>query len=272
MVLDEDALEAMLRRQNAANPHRSKDVTLTDETDEFEVYERSSKEPEPAEEPPEPVHAEPQSFFEGRVDDVPVPGFVPEPLDVEPEPEPAPEPVRAPVPEPSLHNPTPAPPVEERPRTHSPTPHNFAPPPAPSRDGDGPRVAIVQALFNQELTDMMAELAKAKVTKLGGTLAQLATVPGVYDLPLLTQTLLARDDVDCAVVLGVVVTGETKHDELITHATAHTLQRVSLETGKPIGLGISGPGMTWTQAEARVANGAHAVEAAVAQWQALRTA
>ncbi len=261
MVLDEDALEAMLRRQNQAGG-KSQPVELTHETEEFEVYERPKDEDSETEEAPATPEPEPA-----------LPPAEPTPAPTIPMP-PAPEPpvIHGQVAEPDPTPPTPpVPEPEERPRTHAPEPtaHNFAPTPSPSAPGEGPRLAIVQALFNQELTDMMADLAASKAKKLGCTVTEHVTVPGVYDLPLLTQTLLRRDDVDAAVVLGVVVQGETKHDELITHATAKTLQEISLATGKPIGLGITGPGMTWAQAEARVSNGAHAVEAAVAQVRAL---
>ncbi len=279
MVLDEDALEAMLRRQKEGGG-KSQPVELTHETEEFEVYERPKDESEVEEAPEEPVRAPmadplPPAFHE---DPEPEPTPEPEPRPV---PEPAPKPTHIPVPDPVIHgqiaepsadeSPEPTPPPAVTPRTHAPepTPHNFAPEPAPSQPGEGPRLVLVQALFNEELTEMMAELAKQKARKLGAEVVHHVTVPGVYDLPLLTQHLLSRDDVDGAVVIGVVVQGETKHDELITHATARTLQQISLETGKPIGLGITGPGMTWAQAEARVANGAHAVEAAVAQVRAL---
>ncbi len=182
--------------------------------------------------------------------------------------------------------PTPSAPVHEppvTPRSHAPAAHEPAGAPAPTHHafpdlshsapapgGNGPRIAIVQALFNEEITNDMANLARQKADKLGAPVALHLKVPGVYDLPLAVQALLRRDDIDCVVALGCVVSGETKHDEVITHATAKSLQDVSLATGKPVGFGVIGPGMTWKQAEARVVNGKHAVEAAVAQWHILR--
>lgn len=153
-------------------------------------------------------------------------------------------------------------PVEHR--THAPTPHAFA---KLEVDGSGRRIAIVQALFNQELTNQMVDSAKQRIEQSGATVAQHITVPGVYDLPLPVQTLARSKRIDGVVVIGVVVQGETKHDELITFSTAKTLQEISLATETPIGLGIIGPGMTWEQAEARVGNGAHAVDAVLALLQ-----
>ncbi len=164
--------------------------------------------------------------------------------------------------------PAPAPPAPAAPApTHHAFPDLSSNAPA---DGSAPRIAIVQALFNEEITGDMANLARQKADKLGAPVVHHLKVPGVYDLPLAVQALLRRDDVDCVVALGCVVSGETKHDEIITHATAKSLQDVSLATGKPVGFGVIGPGMTWKQAEARVVNGKHAVEAAVAQWHLVR--
>ncbi len=196
----------------------------------------------------------------------------------------APAPASA-APAPAAHVPEPAPPAapaapepqgmpehtaaaEPAPRTHAPTPHAFAPMVA---DGSGCRLAIVQAQFNAEITDAMTAVAVAHAEKAGATVSHRLSVPGVYDLPLMVQHMARRRDVDAVVVIGCVVSGETKHDELITFSTAKTLQEISLATDTPIGLGIIGPGMTWAQAEARVGNGAHAVEAALVQWRALQT-
>jgi 6,7-dimethyl-8-ribityllumazine synthase len=182
---------------------------------------------------------------------------------------PPPEPVAAaPGPDPFTHGEAPVPdPLAVR--SHARTPHAF---PATGVDGNGCNIAIVQAQFNQELTDVMAEGAVAHARAAGAQVTHHVTVPGVFDLPLAVQQLARRKDVDGVVVIGAVVSGETKHDELITFSTAKTLQEISLATEVPIGLGIIGPGMTWEQAMARVGNGVHAVEAVLAQWQALRSA
>lgn len=247
MVLNEDALEAMIRRQNeAAANQKAGGSELAEQTDEFEVYERPKvEEPEPEE-------------VEAQVDAMPEPVAATQEFEEypAPTPEPAPEPEPMPVEEiPSFresfqaeHVPThaPAPQIQETVRREFTT---------------APSIAVVQARFNQEITGPMAELAVKTIQDGGAELHSHKTVAGVYDLPLMAQALARRHDVDAVVVLGVVVQGSTKHDEIITHCTAKTLQEISLQTMKPIGLGITGPGMTWEQAEARIGNAGHAVEA-----------
>jgi 6,7-dimethyl-8-ribityllumazine synthase len=131
----------------------------------------------------------------------------------------------------------------------------------------GCHVAIVQSDYNHEITDMMAEWAKRQGEKMEADITAHVHVPGVFDTPLAVQTLMRRDDVDAVVVLGCVVQGETGHDEVITHAVAAKLLQLALDHGKPLGFGVTGPRMTWAQAEARVGVGKQAMESAVAQWR-----
>ncbi len=234
--------------------------------------------PAPVAPTPEPPVAEPQPPAPAPVEPMPeaeVPKRRPQvwpPLSMNTEAEPPAEPETPaePVATPSPATPEPREPAEvpsqKTLRTHAPTPHAF---PSTGVNGSGCRIAVVQAMFNQELTDQMATQAKAHAEEAGATVTHHITVPGVYDLPLAVQSLARRKDVDAVAVIGVVVQGETKHDELITFSTAKSLQEISLATETPVGLGIIGPGMTWDQAVARVGNGVHAVEAAIAQWQAL---
>lgn len=125
------------------------------------------------------------------------------------------------------------------------------------------KIALVASEFNAPIADRMLDAAMARADKLGADIVAVVRVPGAWEIPLAVKVLLAREDVDAAVAIGAVVKGETGHDELIAETVAPALMRLQLETGKPVGLGITGPDMTWAQAEARVMNAARAVEAAV---------
>lgn len=125
------------------------------------------------------------------------------------------------------------------------------------------RIALVASEFNVPIPDRMLAAAKAKAKELGARVVAVERVPGVWEIPLAVKRLLARRDVDAVVAIGAVVRGQTKHDELIATTVARALMDLQLAAGKPVGLGITGPGMTWALAEARVRNAARAVEAAV---------
>ncbi|HLE53837.1 MAG TPA: 6,7-dimethyl-8-ribityllumazine synthase [Thermoplasmata archaeon] len=132
------------------------------------------------------------------------------------------------------------------------------------------RLAIVASRFNAEVVDLMLERAVARAKELGLQVAAVVRVPGAFEIPPAVQQLLQRSDVDGAVALGAVITGETKHDEVIMAAAVQALMDVGLATGKPVGLGITGPRMTDEQAMARVDAAARAVDAAKTMHDLLR--
>jgi len=124
------------------------------------------------------------------------------------------------------------------------------------------RLAIVASRFNQEVVDPMVERAIERARELHLKVSTVVRVPGTFEIPLAVLRLLERSDVDGAVALGAVIRGETKHDEVIMQTAADALMEVGLRTGKPVGLGITGPGMTYKQAKARIDAAARAVDAA----------
>jgi 6,7-dimethyl-8-ribityllumazine synthase len=125
------------------------------------------------------------------------------------------------------------------------------------------RIAIVMSEFNFDVTSLMLERAKRHLEHHKATLAAEVHVPGVYDMAPAIKKLLKRKDVDGVVILGTVIKGETLHDELITHATAQVALRLAVKYDKPVGLGITGPGMTHEQAMERLDNAKNAVDAVV---------
>lgn len=132
------------------------------------------------------------------------------------------------------------------------------------------KLAVVASLFNREVVDPMVERALDRAKELGVKVTTVVRVPGTFEIPQAVQRLLGRSDVDGAVALGAVIKGETKHDEVIMHAAADALMEIGLRTGKAVGLGITGPGMTYKQAKARIDAAARAVDAARAMHDLLR--
>ncbi|MGB9636250.1 MAG: 6,7-dimethyl-8-ribityllumazine synthase [Thermoplasmata archaeon] len=132
------------------------------------------------------------------------------------------------------------------------------------------RIGIVVSEFNYDITMMMLERAKAHANFLGIEIAEVVTMPGVYDLPIAVKKLLKRKDIDGVVALGAVIKGETDHDQIVMQNAARKLADLSVEYEKPVGLGISGPGMSRLQAEDRIENAKNAVESVVKQIRALK--
>jgi 6,7-dimethyl-8-ribityllumazine synthase len=133
-----------------------------------------------------------------------------------------------------------------------------------SKDGRvGVTVALVASEFNYDVTFMMVERAKEEIAFLGATLGPVVRTPGVYDMPLAVKLLFDRKEVDAVVTLGAVIEGETDHDQVVMNQAARKLTDLSVEYGKPLGLGISGPGESRLQAQDRIENAANAVRAVV---------
>lgn len=126
------------------------------------------------------------------------------------------------------------------------------------------RLGIVASEFNFDVVAPMIEFAKRHAEFLGAQVTAELLVPGVFEIPLGAKRLSENPDVDAVVCLGAVVEGATEHDEIVMQHAARKLMDLELQYNKPIGLGISGPGMTRLQALERVNDYARrAVEAAV---------
>lgn len=113
-------------------------------------------------------------------------------------------------------------------------------------------LAIVVSEFNSEITFKMLERARNHASKAGAKVSYVLYVPGTFDMPLAVERLLKRKNVDAVVTLGAVIKGDTRHDDIVAENAARLLADLSLKRGKPVALGITGPGMTVDQAIERV--------------------
>jgi len=114
------------------------------------------------------------------------------------------------------------------------------------------RIGIVVSEFNNEITLAMLSEAKKYAKEFSSKITYVCFVPGVFDMPILVQEILKKKDVDAVVTLGAIIKGDTSHDRVIANSTAKLLCELSLRYNKPISLGITGPDMTFEQAEARI--------------------
>ena len=124
-------------------------------------------------------------------------------------------------------------------------------------------IALVVSEFNKDVTSRMLSVAQEKANSMKLKIVYTCTVLGSYDMPVIVDTLLKKKDVDGIVTLGAIITGQTKHDQVISHATAKILAELSVKYQKPVSLGIIGPAMQEKHAHARIRPVAErAVEAA----------
>ena len=130
-------------------------------------------------------------------------------------------------------------------------------------------IGIVVSEFNYDITMMMLERAKAHAEFLDADVKEVIKVPGTFDMPLAIQRLLQREDIDGVVTLGAVIEGETEHDDIVISHASRKIADLSLQFNKPVALGITGPGMSRLQAEARIERAKSAVESVVKMYKRL---
>ncbi|KAF5056054.1 6,7-dimethyl-8-ribityllumazine synthase [anaerobic digester metagenome] len=116
---------------------------------------------------------------------------------------------------------------------------------------------------------MMEIEAREHAGFLGAEVTETFYVPGAYDMPLAIKKMLNDGNVDAVVTIGCVIEGATQHDEIVVQHAARKIIDLSLEYGKPVSLGISGPGMTRMEATERIDYAKRAVESAVKMVQRL---
>ena len=112
-------------------------------------------------------------------------------------------------------------------------------------------LAIVVSEFNSEITFKMLERSRDHADKAGAKVSYVLYVPGTFDMPLAVERLLKKKNVDAVVTLGAVIKGDTRHDDIVAENAARLIADLSLKHGKPVALGITGPGMTIDQARER---------------------
>ena len=125
------------------------------------------------------------------------------------------------------------------------------------------RIVAVVSEFNYDITKAMIERAEEHAKFLGAEITKTVNVPGVFDMGLPVKKLLEQKNIDGVVAIGAVIEGETEHDDIVIQHASRKIADLSIEYGKPVGLGITGPGMTRLQAEKRIERAKAAVETVV---------
>ena len=125
------------------------------------------------------------------------------------------------------------------------------------------KIGAVVSEFNYDITMMMLERAKEHAQFLGAEITNIVKVTGVFDMGLAIKKLLEKKEIDGVVALGAVIEGETEHDDIVIQHASRKIADLAIEFSKPVGLGISGPGMSRLQAQARIERAKGAVETVV---------
>jgi 6,7-dimethyl-8-ribityllumazine synthase len=120
--------------------------------------------------------------------------------------------------------------------------------------GEGLRIGIVRARFNETLTLKLAEACTAELAALGVAERDIVhlTVPGALEVPVVLKALAEDGDYDALVALGCIIRGETYHFELVANESGAGVSRVALDHRVPIAnaiLTVENEEQAWARAE-----------------------
>jgi 6,7-dimethyl-8-ribityllumazine synthase len=123
--------------------------------------------------------------------------------------------------------------------------------------GEGRRIAIVAARFNEAVTRKLVDGALAALSSLGVAPDDIdvAWVPGAFEIPLVARRFARSGRCDGVICLGAVIRGETAHFDLVANEAARGIADIGRETGIPVIFEVLAV-ETLQQAEDR-AGGAH---------------
>jgi 6,7-dimethyl-8-ribityllumazine synthase len=103
-------------------------------------------------------------------------------------------------------------------------------------DGKKLSIGIVQARFNEGITNALAEACKQELIALGVEPKNIThvKVPGALEIPCALQALAESDKFDALVALGCIIRGETYHFELVANESGAAVTRLALDYQLPI--------------------------------------
>ena len=132
----------------------------------------------------------------------------------------------------------------------------------------GKTFGLVVSRYHEELTQKMLDGALDTLKEHGAKAddCHVVWVPGSFEIPLAARALVSQE-LDAVICLGIIVKGETPHDEYIAREAARGISAVAQGSGTPVSFGVLTT-LTEAQAKARCGGdkgnkGAEAAESAI---------
>ena len=101
-------------------------------------------------------------------------------------------------------------------------------------DGQFLHVGIVQARFNEDITNALATACIQELEALGVSNIDHVMVPGALEVPIALQAMAERAEYDALIALGCIIRGETYHFELVANESGAGVSRIALDYNLPI--------------------------------------
>ena len=103
-------------------------------------------------------------------------------------------------------------------------------------DGQTLSIGVVQARFNEDVTNPLAEACLRELAGLGvkeGNITHVK-VPGALEISCALQALAESEEYDALIALGCIIRGETYHFELVANESGAAVMRLALDYQLPI--------------------------------------
>ncbi|MFG5775624.1 6,7-dimethyl-8-ribityllumazine synthase [Comamonas sp. J-3] len=103
-------------------------------------------------------------------------------------------------------------------------------------DGSKLAIGIVQARFNESITNTLAQACLQELAAMGVQPENIrhVKVPGALEVPVALQAMAESEDYDALIALGCIIRGETYHFELVANESGAGVTRVALDFQIPI--------------------------------------
>ena len=97
-------------------------------------------------------------------------------------------------------------------------------------------IGMVQARFNESITNALADACLQELIALGVTAANIThvRVPGALEIPVALQAMAESNKYDALIALGCIIRGETYHFELVANESGAAVTRLALDYQLPI--------------------------------------
>lgn len=106
--------------------------------------------------------------------------------------------------------------------------------------GDGKRIGIVVSNWNKPVTGSLLDGALQTLLKFGVTEHDIIIehVPGSFELTFGAKKLIEKANVDCVIVLGCVIQGETPHFTFVCNSVTQGVTELNLSNSVPVIFGL----------------------------------
>jgi 6,7-dimethyl-8-ribityllumazine synthase len=100
------------------------------------------------------------------------------------------------------------------------------------------KIAIVQAEWNSDITDILTQTCEAALKKEGVDILKYK-VAGAVELAVMAKNIIMLDEnVNAVICIGAVIKGGTDHDKYVAQQAAYGCQKVAVDTGVPVIFGV----------------------------------